>query len=100
MKPYQAYILAPFVVLCIAIACSKPAEESHSTTNSKIPVEKLFEYDGCTVYRFRDGDLQYFVKCKNGEHSTNSVHTENCGKNCTRDVTKIIPTVEEEQDCQ
>jgi len=35
----------------------------HATSNPKVPVELLFEIDGCKVYRFNDEGTKYFCNC-------------------------------------
>lgn len=43
-------------------------------------VSRLFEVDGCRVYRFVDvGTYRYFTNC-----SGSTEWKESCGKNCTR----------------
>lgn len=70
----------------ILAACSEPAESTVASSNGNIPVEKLFNVDGCTVYRFQDaGYNRYFSSCKTG-HSE-MTYLQNCGKNCTRPET-------------
>lgn len=45
-------------------------------------VGKLFEIDGCDVYRFRDnGYAHYFTTCKGSVSTTRSIY---CGKGCAR----------------
>ena len=74
------------VVYLVLVACSKPAESTASSSNGNIPVEKLFDVDGCTVYRFHDaGYNRYFSSCKAG-HSE-MTYLQNCGKNCSRPET-------------
>lgn len=52
-----------FAIVLIA-GCHKDAQETHSTTNSDIEVELLFEKDGCKVYRFYDGRSIYWCNCE------------------------------------
>lgn len=48
-------------------------------------VERLFEVDGCTVYRFSDGgNYRYFTRCDG--RSSGVTWTKSCGKNCTSSV--------------
>jgi hypothetical protein len=55
----KTLLLAVLAVL----GCYKDPESRHTTSNPEIPVGKLFEFDGCTVYRFSDGDTRYFARC-------------------------------------
>ena len=72
---------------CLAlVACVEPAESTADSSNINIPVEKLFEVDGCTVYRFPDGGYtRYFSNCKSGRSEV--TYQQNCGKNCSRPET-------------
>jgi hypothetical protein len=82
-------LLLTALVLCIG--CEKDAESSHRSSNSNFQVEKLFEYDGCTMYRFKDVRYRYFARCP-GAVKVMSEHTESCGKSCTRTVNDDIET--------
>lgn len=74
------------ILLCVS--CAEPAQETRPSTNPHVPVELLFEVDGCRVYRFQDGGRdRYFAKCP---ASASTMSTESCGKHCTRDVE--VPT--------
>lgn len=73
------------VVAALAISCEVQPLEQAETANPGVTVHKLFEYDGCTVFRFKDAGVNvYWANCPG---STRSSHTEDCGKNCTRTVT-------------
>ena len=76
------YILTLLAVLALT-ACQKDPESSKHVGGFQ--VQKLFEVDGCTVYRFHDDRTVYFTKC-DGIRS-NTSYTESCGKNCTRTIT-------------
>lgn len=69
----------PLILLALLAGCKEAPESSKHVGNFK--VEKLFEVDGCTVYRFYDDRTVYFTNC--GNKPTTS-YTESCGKNCTR----------------
>ena len=60
-------------------ACQKNPESSRHVGDFQ--VQRLFEVDGCTVYRFYDDRTVYFTKC---DGRANTSYTESCGKNCTR----------------
>ena len=67
----------------LLVACTEPAESTVASSNGNIPVEKLFNVDGCTVYRFQDGGYnRYFSNCKSGHSEV--TYQRNCGKNCSR----------------
>jgi hypothetical protein len=56
--------------------------ELRPTENPQVQVEKLFEVDGCTIYRFRDGPApRYFTRCSAAAPSS-VAWDENCGKGC------------------
>lgn len=70
-------IIAALIFLA---ACSKtgtPVEVAGALDD--FSVTRLFERDGCKVYRFFDrGSVHYFTSCP-GETETE----QGCGKNCT-----------------
>lgn len=72
------YILALMAAVALS-ACTKQAETS-TQVGREFVVEKLFTHDGCTVYRFVDGNTRYFTNC-----SGSTTWHESCGKNCTRE---------------
>lgn len=56
--------------------------------------KKINEIDGCSIYSFyrvADGRNHYFTKCSD-KVTTESSHTESCGKNCTKQVSETIVT--------
>ena len=70
----------------LLVACTEPAESTVASSNGNIPVEKLFNVDGCTVYRFQDGGYnRYFSSCKSERSEV--TYQRNCGKNCMRPET-------------
>ena len=80
-----------YLMLCVALilaSCGKagtPVETDGAVDDFK--VERLFEKDGVTVYRFRDhGHFHYFTSA--GEAI--GVRRQSCGKNCTRHVEENI----------
>lgn len=76
-------IAAIITVGLLVGGCGGKAESSANTTNSEFTVEKLFEHEGCIVYRFSDAKTVHFVKCT-GFTTTTTAETQNCGKNCNR----------------
>ena len=66
--------------LALLVACQKTPESAKGV--GAFNVERLFEVDGCIVYRFQDDRTVYFTKCDGIKSNTS--YTENCGKNCTR----------------
>lgn len=65
--------------------CYKPAETSSTVGAGAFQVERLFTYDGCTMYRFEDaGYPRYFTRCESATSSTTWSETRNCGKGCAR----------------
>jgi starvation-inducible outer membrane lipoprotein len=45
--------------------CARDPVETSRTDNPQINVEKLFEHDGCSVYRFMDGgNFVYYTNCQ------------------------------------
>lgn len=71
----------------LLVSCSKEPISVSTTDNSEIKVERLFEHDGCVVYRFFDSDYRYFVKCRDGRSDMQWSEKYQCGKStCRRDV--------------
>ena len=59
----------------------RPAAIEHAPTNNQqIQVEKLFDHDGCTAYRFWDYGYKYYVRCKDGPAKTQWQVPRMCGK--------------------
>jgi hypothetical protein len=78
-------LLAPLLVGCV-----EPALATVPSNNPHIEVDTLLTHDGCTVYRFRDGQYHYFVRCPDPPRAS-TLSRVSCGKNCTRP--EEIPTV-------
>ncbi|HJV52767.1 MAG TPA: DUF4884 domain-containing protein [Noviherbaspirillum sp.] len=79
-------------ILLVAIAllgCGKhepPSPVAKATTQNGYNVAKIFEHDGCAMYRFYDeGYYRYFAKCGKQQQVTEE-HSETCGKGCTRRI--------------
>ena len=63
------------LALLSVVGCSREAESAKNVGSFK--VEKLFEHEGCTAYRFVDQSTVYYVKCE----GSSSVQTDHqCGK--------------------
>ena len=74
----QCYWIALAVILS---GCNAEPVSVAQTDNAEIRVARLFDHDGCTVYRFHDGGRdRYFVKCAEGNDRAESDDTEPCGK--------------------
>lgn len=67
-----------FLAALVLTGCVKEPEEAKSA-GKEFTVKTLFTHEGCTVYRFFDGNYRYFTNCKG-----RAEWTESCGKNCTR----------------
>ena len=75
------------LLVCLLTACYKAPVATTGTDNAEIKVERLFDHDGCTVYRFSDGGTRYFVKCRDGSTRTEWSERYPCGKSiCHRDL--------------
>lgn len=58
-----------FIVGCDSVE-KKPLQEV--VTVNGYPVKRLFEYDGCKVYKFSDeGYFRYFTNCSSTEYQIN-----------------------------
>jgi len=72
-----------FAAAALALSgCARDAVETSRTDNPGLLVEKLFEHEGCTMYRFQDaGSYVYYSNCQgstqfpHGEHDKNQVST-------------------------
>ena len=71
-----------FFVL-ISSACATDGIERKSTNNPDVFVTRIADFEGCRIYRFRDVNAHYFVKC-DGSNDTTTLSMINCGKNCFR----------------
>lgn len=71
--------------LAVLSGCAvTPALTTSPTNNTAVTVEKLFDHEGCSVYRFRDGGVpRYFAKCQSTA-TASTAWDESCGKNCVR----------------
>lgn len=60
--------LALAIVVCFMLSgCYADPSYKSQSSNPKVEVQLLFEYDGCSVYRFWDGGYaRYFVNCRSG----------------------------------
>lgn len=78
-KPTLKIVIA---VLALAlVGCSAKSVETSDTNNAEIRVDRLFDHDGCTVYRFMDfGAPRYFAKCRDGSSRTEWSESVPCGK--------------------
>lgn len=87
-KPALLFCLAFFIPLMVLVACAKDPQSS--TTTGNFEIDKLFVYEGCTMYRFGDaGNYHYFAKCGNSV-DVESNWDESCGKGCTTHKTDNI----------
>jgi len=62
--------------------CARDPVETSRTNNPSIVVEKLFEHEGCAMYRFQDaGNNVYYSNCqgstqaRQGKHGKSHVST-------------------------
>jgi hypothetical protein len=82
LGPFLIGAAIPVVVLLLILAlagCTPTPPVSESTEGNGYQVAELFTKDGCTVYRFHDGNYVYFTSCTG---STQSEYTTShqCGK--------------------
>lgn len=58
-------IVALFTLFLALAGCTKDPIKTESSNNADVPVDLLFEHDGCKVYRFKDGGYNiYYTKCQ------------------------------------
>lgn len=70
--------------LLVAITgCEKKSEYATEVGPEKAyRIERLFSYEGCTVYSFQDvGRTIHYTNCKGS-----TIESQSCGKNCTEDT--------------
>lgn len=61
------------VAACLALSGCYKAAEQVSPAGNGIALEKLFDHDGCTMYRFKDGmHMVYWSDCRGGTQYTTS----------------------------
>ncbi|GEM_PF-1130548 len=77
-------------LICIALAamltaCSKEPVSVSGTDNKDIAVAELSTHKGVTVFRFYDAGRWVYFTSNAG--NVKALHSENCGKGCTRNVT-------------
>lgn len=90
---HVSYFLVALAIVLLLFGCAKEPVSRASSSNSEINVDRLFDYDGCTMYRFKDGgERHYYARCDD-RVSTISQHTESCGKNCEETVQENIDTL-------
>lgn len=60
-----------FAAVALALSgCARDPVETSRTDNPQINVEKLFEHEGCSVYRFMDnGSYVYYSNCQGSTQS-------------------------------
>ncbi len=72
--------LALCLLLLATLAGCQGEAESTTRAGADFKVDRLFNVDGCTVYRFHDGGrARYFTNC-----SGSTQWEESCGKNCSQ----------------
>lgn len=65
------------LVLLFSGCANKPVEGDLPTNNTNVPVDLLFERDGCRMYRFFDaGHYRYFVTCERSSASVSWQYTQ------------------------
>lgn len=58
---------ALLLAVLLAVGCTKSPVSVDKTNNPEVPVELLFEHEGCRVFRFYDtGRPHYFASCLGG----------------------------------
>jgi len=68
------------LLLLATLAGCQGEAESTTRAGADFKVDRLFQVDGCTVYRFHDGGRpRYFTNC-----AGSTQWEESCGKNCSQ----------------
>ena len=79
-------IMLTLAALAMVAGCERPAEAvAHAEENCT--VVRLFTPEGCTVFRFTDGNRRrYFARCDDSVAQPTTTRQESCGENCTPPV--------------
>ena len=79
-------IMLSLAALAMVAGCEKPAE-AVAPAGENFTVVRLFTHEGCTVFRFLDGNRRrYFARCDGIAAQATPTWQESCGKNGTRPV--------------
>jgi len=74
------------LLLLLTVSCAgEGIPTSQNGALGNFNVQRLFETEGCVVYRFYDARYRYFTNCNGAVN-----YSASCGKNCTRN--EEIPT--------
>jgi hypothetical protein len=74
-----------FVFIGFLTGCERKSLNSSMTNNPEFNAEKLFDYEGCSIYRFYDyGNAVYYSKCLDYGVSETMIN-ESCGEGCIRE---------------
>lgn len=81
--PLFLITIAMLLVTLVMTGCVKDPAERHVIQGTEFTVDRLFTHEGCTLYRFRDGDSHhiYYANC-----GASTFHQQSCGKGCSRPV--------------
>jgi hypothetical protein len=78
-------ILVLLALAASGVGCYASPVAVSATNNDQVPVDTLFEHDGCTVYRFHDGSIpHYYARCSGSSPAAQTMTPVRCGKNCVR----------------
>ena len=81
------------ILVCAFIMGVDTSPRSTDIDREKVPVIYSRTNDGCVVYRFvASGRERFFTRCTNS-NTTDTMHSESCGKNCTQDVSHPTETI-------
>jgi hypothetical protein len=72
-------VIRLLLIVALLAGCSADPIGTTQTDNAQIKVERLFDHEGCTVYRFYDNGARYFVKC-GASSRVEWIHQRQCGK--------------------
>lgn len=78
---FWAVVAGALLALGVALlsGCKNQAEETRAVGRG-FEVERLFEHEGCTAYRFYDYRTVYYVTCRGGRVTTDSSYWQSTGK--------------------
>ena len=84
--------LALALAAVLLTGCLSDPESMAQSSNPQVEVQRLFQVDGCQVYRFADGGRpHYFARCGQ-QVRTIGTYSEPCGKNCRTELDEDIST--------
>jgi len=68
-------------------------EMTSNTTNEEFDAHRMFAYEDCKVYRFRDRSREHYLFNCDKETYLIAEYQTSCGKNCVKIIQKNVNTI-------